>query len=118
MTPLQPLLPSWQCLIEVAPDHPAFDGHFVGAPVLPGVMLLAWVIEAAADSADLGTLAQLKQVNQVNQVKFLRPVRPGDQLHLLLTPRDQGADFVVCCGDTQVAKGRLGTVPTSAATLP
>ena len=30
--------------IEIGADHPAFDGHFPGRPILPGVALLAAVL--------------------------------------------------------------------------
>ena len=43
-----------QAHVTIARDHPAFAGHFPGAPVLPGVVLLSLVIEAVAADTTLG----------------------------------------------------------------
>src|SRR6185369_8215966 len=54
---------------EIPADHPAFAGHFPGAPLLPGAALLAEVIEAALS---LPTLAQhLGPSPGVASAKFL-----------------------------------------------
>ena len=63
----------------VALDHPAFAGHFPGRPLLPGVALLAEVLEALAWTGGVG----------VPVLKFLSPVLPGDRLHIEWT--EQGA---------------------------
>jgi len=60
-----------------------FQGHFPGAPIMPGVLIL----EALAQTG--GVLVHLKgQVDKiavllnVNNAKFRQPVRPGDVLML------------------------------------
>lgn len=64
--------------IAIAADHPAFAGHFPGRPLLPGVVLLAEVLEVllADPAAAAWTAATL------NAVKFLAPVEPGADLEL------------------------------------
>jgi UDP-N-acetylglucosamine acyltransferase len=61
-----------------------FLGHFPGAPVMPGVLLLEglaqaagiWLLDESADpSRDI-------QVVGIDQAKFRRPVTPGDRLVL------------------------------------
>ena len=42
--------------IAIPADHPAFDGHFPGQPLLPGVVLLAEVMEAALAVPELAAL--------------------------------------------------------------
>lgn len=64
--------------IEIAADHPAFDGHFPGQPILPGVALLAEVMEAAA--ARPAFAAALGREPQLAAAKFLAVVRPGTTL--------------------------------------
>lgn len=59
---------------RVAVDHPAFAGHFPGRPIVPGVWLLAEVVELlrrAGEPTDSLTIAQ---------AKFLAPVGPGAEL--------------------------------------
>ena len=63
-----------------------FQGHFPGAPIMPGVLML----EALAQTG--GVLLHLKQspdkiavLLNVNNAKFRHPVRPGDVLYLRAT---------------------------------
>ena len=58
--------------LVISPQHPAFDGHFPGGPLLPGVVLLdemLRVLEAGAGWT-------------LSSAKFLHPVRPGETLTL------------------------------------
>ena len=66
--------------VEIAVDHPAFDGHFPARPVLPGVALLAEVLEAALGEPALAACIGIEP--RLAVVKFLAPVGPGAQLRL------------------------------------
>ncbi|BDT69402.1 hypothetical protein os1_35920 [Comamonadaceae bacterium OS-1] len=89
----------------VAPDHPAFAGHFSGAPILPGVVLLDTVLlwaETVTDSV----------ASQIGNAKFLSPVRPGEVLSLSLVCTAPGsARFDIACGSRKVATGQLALTP-------
>jgi 3-hydroxymyristoyl/3-hydroxydecanoyl-(acyl carrier protein) dehydratase len=61
---------------DVAPDHPAFAGHFPGRPILPGVVLL----DAALQRLEADGHIDLANC-RVNSVKFQGIVEPGDRLH-------------------------------------
>lgn len=65
--------------IGVASDHPAFDGHFPGQPILPGVVQIDWAVRLAADYLATGC-----RVATDFQVKFRRVIRPGDGINLKL----------------------------------
>ena len=65
-----------RCSFDVAADHPAFDGHFPGQPVLPGVALLAEVLEAALDEPALAALRRRGAAPR-SSASSSAPVRPG-----------------------------------------
>lgn len=66
--------------LAIAKDHPAYEGHFPGHPLLPGVVLLAEAM-AALGASDWS----------VDNAKFLRPVEPGAPLTLSHEKLDSGA---------------------------
>ena len=55
----------------VAGDHPALDGHFPGRPVVPGVLLLEYVLDAIEAGQALPASLRLPWV------KFARSLLPG-----------------------------------------
>lgn len=68
-------------------NEPFFTGHFPGRPVMPGVLML----EALAQAAGLLAFDAMGQVPDENNIyyfvgidnaRFKRPVEPGDQLIL------------------------------------
>ncbi|RZL03222.1 MAG: beta-hydroxyacyl-ACP dehydratase [Rubrivivax sp.] len=63
--------------LHIAPNHPAFAGHFPGHPIVPGVVLLDEAVQALAAAEGL-----LPVSLQVGVAKFLVPVRPGEPLSL------------------------------------
>ena len=73
---------------NVTLNEPFFQGHFPGAPVMPGVL----IVESMAQTAGVMMLANLPDRDQklvfftgIDGAKFRRPVVPGDQLRLELT---------------------------------
>ena len=60
-------------VFTIGHDHPALPGHFPGAPIVPGVVLLDRVL--AAIEATHGIAGPLR----LPQVKFLRPLLPGER---------------------------------------
>ena len=97
--------------LHVPVDHPAFVGHFTGAPILPGVVLLAWVLEAALDEPTLARL--IGPAPRIANAKFLSPVRPGDELVVQLSPTTLGQRlrFEVSCAGQLAAAGQFEASP-------
>ena len=60
---------------RIAPGHPTLAGHFPGAPVLPGVVLLDELMCVMEGTLGAGHW-------RIRTAKFLRPVRPGETLSL------------------------------------
>ena len=74
-------------LKNVSINEPFFTGHFPHRPVMPGVMMLEALAQAAALLAfdTLGVTPDDKTVYYfagIDNARFKRPVEPGDQLML------------------------------------
>ena len=73
------------CLKNVTANEQFFQGHFPGAPVMPGVL----IVEAMAQCAAVLILKDIPNRNEklflfggVDKARFRRPVVPGDQLRM------------------------------------
>lgn len=74
-------------LKNVTINEPFFEGHFPHRPVMPGVLMLEALAQAAALLAfdALGTSPNEESVYYfagIDGARFKRPVEPGDQLTL------------------------------------
>lgn len=81
---------SIKAIKNVTINEPFFTGHFPHRPVMPGVLMLEALAQAAALLAfdTLGVVPDDKTVYYfagIDGARFKRPVEPGDQLILLVT---------------------------------
>jgi uncharacterized membrane protein len=83
----------------VPAQHRAFDGHFPGRPVLPAVMLLDSILQAASER--FGALAAAG----LPHAKFMAPLAPGDRGRFRLRLRGDLLEFEVSRGSERVAQG-------------
>ena len=95
----------WTFDLTVAVDHPTFAGHFPGQPLLPGVSLVAEVLEAALGVPELAHA--IGPAPRLSQVKFLAPVRPGAGLTLTLALQARGVRFEVKHAERLAAAGQF-----------
>jgi 3-hydroxyacyl-[acyl-carrier-protein] dehydratase len=99
--------------LHIAPDHPAFAGHFPGAPIVPGVVMLDAAVHAVlkmlrAITANDEENGRVGEICQISSAKFLRPVGPGETLTISLDTTAAGsARFEISSGGRKVATGTL-----------
>jgi beta-hydroxyacyl-ACP dehydratase FabZ len=75
-----------EAIKNVTYNEPFFNGHFPGAPIMPGVL----IVEAMAQAGGVLVFASLeKEAHNIimyfmalDKVRFRKPVIPGDQLLL------------------------------------
>jgi 3-hydroxymyristoyl/3-hydroxydecanoyl-(acyl carrier protein) dehydratase len=84
-----------------APDHRAFEGHFPGNPLLPGVLLLDAAVHALCETTPAGAVGL-----RIESVKFTGMVRPGEALSVHGEPGARAA-FEVRQDARAVASGRF-----------
>jgi len=101
-------------LKNVTINEPFFQGHFPGAPVMPGVL----IIEAMAQTGGVLIFRDLPDREKkliyftgIEDARFRRPVVPGDQLHLELEVAGRRKDFGKMRGKATVG-GKLAAEAT------
>jgi 3-hydroxymyristoyl/3-hydroxydecanoyl-(acyl carrier protein) dehydratase len=90
-------------MLAISPQHPAFAGHFPGAPIVPGALLLDEAVRALGAPASDANLHC-----EIATAKFLSVVRPGEALTLEHERAPDGSiRFVIRALERTVASGRL-----------
>ena len=74
---------------NVSINEPFFNGHFPGAPVMPGVLTIESMAQAgailgllAARNADADLKNTLIYFMGIDEARFRRPIVPGDQMRI------------------------------------
>jgi 3-hydroxyacyl-[acyl-carrier-protein] dehydratase len=83
----------WKSLVavkNVTVNEPFFTGHFPGQPIMPGVLILEALAQAAGiiilkSDPTLTHEKNLFLLAGIDKVRFKRMVIPGDQLYLHIT---------------------------------
>ena len=92
-------------LKNVSANEQFFQGHFPGAPVMPGVL----IVEAMAQCSAVLFLKDLEDRDRklflfggVDKARFRKPVVPGDQLVMECTVLQKRASTVKVRGEAKV----------------
>ena len=94
---------------NVSISEPAFQGHFPGHPIYPGVLILEGMAQAggvlALKSSDLTDEEMKNKViyfMSIDKAKFRTPVRPGDRLDYELEVLKMKSSLMVLKGQAFV----------------
>jgi beta-hydroxyacyl-ACP dehydratase FabZ len=84
-------------LKNVTLNEPYFQGHFPGAPVMPGVLQIEAMAQAggilAMRSVAFDPATHVMMFMAIDLVKFRKAVTPGDQLRIEVVPLRKGKIF-------------------------
>ncbi len=74
----------FECYKNVSHGEPFFQGHFPGEPVMPGVLIIEALAQAAgvALGVTTDTAGQTGYLTGIDNARFRRKVVPGDRLSL------------------------------------
>ena len=95
---------TFEVLRLIHADHPSLPGHFPGAPLVPGVVILDEVVAA------LDEWRHDSELSAVHSVKFLAPLKPEQPftISLFATSKD-AVEVTFCCRaeERKIVEGRL-----------
>lgn len=114
---------SIRAIKNVTYNEPFFPGHFPGRPVMPGVIIIEALAQAAGILAFRTAHVMPDENTQfffvgIDKARFRRPVEPGDQLILNATLQRQMRgiwkfETTAMVGDVEAASCELMVAPGS-----
>lgn len=102
--------------LYISPDMPVFQGHFPGAPVLPGV----YSVEALAQTADILLLSMDRYKDKtplfigIDGARFKRKVLPGMQLRMTAHIAKEIVEKAIVSCDTVAYNAATGDICVTA----
>ncbi|OAT83610.1 3-hydroxyacyl-ACP dehydratase FabZ [Desulfotomaculum copahuensis] len=93
---------------NVSGSEPYFAGHFPGYPLLPGVLIIEAIAQAACALAVISRSQPAESrffLAAVNRFRFLKPVFPGDRLDIEVSMIKAAGEGMVVEGEARVNNG-------------
>jgi 3-hydroxyacyl-[acyl-carrier-protein] dehydratase len=78
----------FEIIIQVPEEHACYADHFAGNPLVPGALLLKWIMVAIENHAQC-------ELVFIKQIKFLAAVKPADELRVLVNVSAVNANYSV-----------------------
>jgi 3-hydroxymyristoyl/3-hydroxydecanoyl-(acyl carrier protein) dehydratase len=98
---------SFEVLRTISANHPSLPGHFPGAPIVPGVVILDEILAAFAE------WREDSRVKVVRTAKFLAPLKPEQPFTICLSAdKDSEGEVDFCCSvkDRVIVEGRFSSL--------
>ena len=95
---------SFEVLRLIRANHPSLPGHFPGAPLVPGVVILDEVLAALVE------WRQNSRLSGIRSAKFLAPLKPEQPFTISLSATSENTGEVsFCCRveERVIVQGRL-----------
>lgn len=95
---------TFEAIRIIRANHPTLPGHFPGAPLVPGVVILDEVLAALIE------WRQHSELIGIRLVKFLAPLPPEQAFTISFSAKNErAAQINFCCraGDRVIVEGRL-----------
>jgi 3-hydroxyacyl-[acyl-carrier-protein] dehydratase len=98
---------------RVRPEEDYFKGHYPGNPIMPGVLICEAVFQSgcvflskrfAAKGEDLSRYTPV--LTRITEVKFKSPVKPGDELIIVVKLKDCLGRFMFLSGSVRAGDNR------------
>jgi 3-hydroxyacyl-[acyl-carrier-protein] dehydratase len=94
---------TFEVLRLIRANHPSLPGHFPGAPLVPGVVILDEVLAALVD------WRQNSRLSGIRSAKFLAPLKPEQPFTISLSATNNAGEVIFCCRAEErvIVEGRL-----------
>lgn len=76
--------------ITLPADFPAFEGHFPGAPVLPGIVQIQMAVYSIGRAE-----GRAVQLAEIKKAKFAAPAAPGDTLFFTINKKEDYYNIII-----------------------
>jgi 3-hydroxyacyl-[acyl-carrier-protein] dehydratase len=91
---------------NVSVNEPQFQGHFPERPIMPGVLIVEAMAQAAAclvvHSLKIAGQGRMVYFMSINDARFRKPVGPGDQLRIHVKKQQHRSNVWRFAGEARV----------------